>query len=333
MLYLGRKWHSLFCGVGGVNKKNTLTQIVEKQSRSPKWESEMTVPGEIDTLRSAWRNLPSKDTVFTHFVFMRLVTCLEVASRLAVKRLIDHGDPYAERARPLIGQAKIDYDYLLNLQGKKITIGEIVGHLVQINSFSAILSVLKTLDVEFSKDIRNVKDRFGIELFDRPDQPIIKDFDAMSASIQRLFEIRHILTHELPRNVPYAESEVEPMMDFVKSFLRALSERVDFLLHGVAPLTQLEMNQEAALLQVAARKEVEHAVTLLRATGKFKPEILDIAQERWLAHAYADADLVASQVEGGSMYPMIHASVMAGRFDSRVEVLNNWTSQEEGDFS
>lgn len=60
-------------------------------------------------------------------------------------------------------------------------------------------------------------------------------------------------------------------------------------------------------------------------------EHLNASQEAWDTYACKEADLHASLVEGGSMYPLIWASAKVELVEARIKALRWWLSREEGD--
>lgn len=73
-----------------------------------------------------------------------LVSCIEGYYRAIVKELIDHGPPFRDNAHKL-NDLKFDISTFTQLHDKKISIGEIVSHLVKIFSVGDIQKHMSTL--------------------------------------------------------------------------------------------------------------------------------------------------------------------------------------------
>jgi hypothetical protein len=124
---------------------------------------------------------------------------LEVFTRGNIAELIDHGAEYANRAIELSKNLKMDFALVQGVQGRAITLGDIVAHSVSINSFGQMLGHFETLLDK--KPLRTLLagavDRWTVEIKKEPPVPIIADFDALAHSLTRLFEVRHIVCHEI----------------------------------------------------------------------------------------------------------------------------------------
>src|SRR5690606_37891138 len=140
---------------------------------------------------------------------------------------------------------------------------------------------------------------------------IVADYDAMMAALARLFELRHMLTHELPSGIVFNPEELPDLIDAARKFIEATDWSVVEVLHGSVPQTQIAMNMDAA---DDLRQEEENLGMILKKVATL-PGIDDDAlhelQTAWGDFADRHASLVASQVEGGSMYPLLWASEKA----------------------
>jgi hypothetical protein len=79
------------------------------------------------------------------FFPIRAVTLLEVFCRAWIAALIDHGSPFAQRAGDLSRDLKFDLNLINAMQGRVITLGDIIAHNVPINSFAQICSIFTIL--------------------------------------------------------------------------------------------------------------------------------------------------------------------------------------------
>jgi hypothetical protein len=68
-----------------------------------------------------------------------------------------------------------------------------------------------------------------------------------------VFQVRHILVHEVPSTKPCTSDEIEDFFNAVTELITAADEIWEFELHGLVPLTQVEMNI-AAGEEFAAQK-------------------------------------------------------------------------------
>lgn len=100
--------------------------------------------------------------------------------------------------------------------------------------------------------------------------------------------------------------------------------------------TQLEMNTCAgrnldvadAALNDAYRKIVVRLAQDTEAIGQLRA-----AQRAWIAFRDAECAFAASSVEGGSIYPMIHADCLREATEARTAALHTYLDCAEGDLS
>jgi hypothetical protein len=134
---------------------------------------------------------------------MRAVTLLEVFSREWVARLVDHGAPYVQRAEPLTKSVKFDFLLSAALQGKHLTLGEIVAHEVALNSFEQIVGAFETLLAgDFKARIAAAKNRWKVEIERKDEGPIIENIDGVCKGIQKLMQVRHTSSPKLSPTIP-----------------------------------------------------------------------------------------------------------------------------------
>src|ERR1017187_5627690 len=129
-----------------MTKRDPVSEVLEVRSRSG---SRSVL---IDSLTMLWRARPSfqfglasearpspvpsqpRTTPVRDFFPIRLVTLLEVFTRRWLERLIDHGAPYLANAAALVQSgSKFDFATAMAIQGKKVSIGQLVAHGVSMN--------------------------------------------------------------------------------------------------------------------------------------------------------------------------------------------------------
>ena len=177
-------------------------EILEIKKRNPRNEGLLSF-GLVELKRRWEKGGKGLDSV-PDFYLIRAVTILEVSTRQEMARLIDHRKDFTERAVELSKNFKMDFATVREIQGRAITLGDIVSHSVPVNAFGQVLDYFETL---LGKPLRpllvSAVDRFRTEIEKEPAEPIIPDFDSIRGRLARLFEIRHILCHELPEKAVY----------------------------------------------------------------------------------------------------------------------------------
>jgi uncharacterized protein YecT (DUF1311 family) len=280
------------------------------------------------------------------FFVIRLVTLLEVFTRQNIGGLIDHQRQFADRAIELSRNLRIDFALVRDVQGRAVTLGDIVAHNVSVNSFGQIMGYFETL---LGKALRPVLsqtvDRWESEVERKPPQPIISDFDRVATQLSRLFEIRHILCHEMPRKPVYGTSEIDEFFEASIQFSKALEDVLGFEKYGKVPLTQSEMNSEAHKSLKAAEEELEKIATDIRAYLKGVDETTNLpdflkgksnwqetfedAQVKWKLFRDAQCEFDTYLSRGGTINPLLWATEAERQTVERTSELRTWFEREQ----
>lgn len=319
-------------------------EILEKKQRNPRPHG--IVSYELSSLQREWSKAKTVAGCTPDFFVIRIVTLLEVFSRQNIAALIDHDKRYTDRAVELSKNLKLDFGLVRDVQGRAITLGDIVAHNVSVNSFGQIMAYFETL---IGKPLRpaleGVVDRWESEVEGKPAEPVIADFDDVASRLSRLFEVRHILCHELPRKAVYTAEELDGFFGAAIQFSKALEEVLTFEKFGKVPLTQFEMNQAAHEKLEAAEKELERVVSEIHAYLKHTdetismPEFLtsdcnwqkhfDDAQSKWLAFRNAHCEFDTYLSQGGTIRPLLWASEAERQTKTRLSELRAWLEKEQ----
>jgi hypothetical protein len=100
----------------------------------------------LSELQKRWEVSASDPNATPDFFVIRTVTFLEVLARAWIAQLVDYGPPYVENAIPLAkNHLKFDFELVRAIQGRTITLGDIVAHSVPVNSFPQLIGHFGTL--------------------------------------------------------------------------------------------------------------------------------------------------------------------------------------------
>ncbi|MEO9337346.1 lysozyme inhibitor LprI family protein [Mesorhizobium sp. SB112] len=311
--------------------KSDIENMIEWKKRRGANRLASMLIGELDQLARAWKEKAADAGMFADFVPMRTVTIVEVFVRDVVRELVDSGDTYLQRAEQLSKGARLDFALLSGLQGKKISVGDLIAHTISINEPARIIAYLESLIPNFVAKLKTSHERWTEERNGWPLKPIIRDYDAMMRQLTKLFAVRHILTHELPIEPPFDPAEIEKYLVAAKEFVEATDWVMVGEIHGSVPRTQLAMNIAAGETVEAIEAEMSSLLEAIKKKGDVSSELLHASQSAWEEFSRREADLRASLVEGGSMYGMIWASTRAEEIKHRVEALHWWMKINEGD--
>jgi uncharacterized protein YecT (DUF1311 family) len=307
-------------------KRDLTAEILEIKGRAPKRFG--IISYSLQSLLNQWNKASTLPDSVPDFYIIRTVTILEVFTRRRVADLVNHADRFATKAATLMKDHKIDYEILRNIHGSVITLGEIVSYSIPANSFGQILSHFEMLlDRPLRVPLATAVDRVRTEIKKQPPDPIIPDYDSMAKSLTRLFEIRHIVTHELPEKPTYERLEIANLISSALQFVTAIEWVLTTELYGKVPLTQTEMNIDAGNKLREKEQELESLMTAIHAKVIPLEDELDAladSQTKWIAYRDAQCEFETFLSKGGTIRPLLWAMRARQITESRIDELNGW---------
>jgi len=327
-----------------MNTRDRTGEILEVKERDPlrhRFGSHS-----LENLQAQWAKTSESEGSTPDFYVIRAVTLLEVFTRANLAELIDHGTEYANRAIELSKNLKIDFTLAQGIQGRAITLGDIVAHNVSVNSFGQMLGHFETLldKRPLSSVLAGAVDRWATEVAQKQSKPIISDFHALARTLTRLFEIRHILCHETPKKPVYSVADVDDFLSEAIRFTKALEEVLTFEMFGLVPLTQSDMNIAARKDLTKKEDELKQLISEIRAIVKVTDDAnlnsitrsdggswldcLEDAEEKWLSYRNAQCDFDTYLNRGGTIRPTLWAGEAIRLTQIRIAELQSWLRRE-----
>lgn len=318
-------------------------EILDVKQRDARWT--WFGPYAIESLQRDWQKNRDKPGATPDFYVIRAVTLLEVFTRRNLADTVDHERSFADRAIELSKYVRIDFGLIRDIQGKTITLGDILAHSVPVNSFGQIVGYFETL---LGKPLRPlleaIVDRWDTEIMKKPRAPIVDDYDAMARSLSRLFEVRHILCHEAPRKSAYEASEINGFLDKAIRLVKALHEILTLERFGLVPLTQTAMNIAAAeeltkteaemnklLISIETRlKEVDSkpiSIPGYESDASWLEHLKDV-QEKWFAYRKAHCDFDTYLNRGGTIRSLLWGKEATRLTQRRITDLESWLTRD-----
>lgn len=286
-----------------------------------------------DTLKSVESSDGKYDYELYKYFPISLVACLECFFKAAFKEMIDHGPPFFERVGKInnLQTFKLDLKILQSIQGKEITVGEFISHVLPLNNLGDIESTMSALiDGDFLHELKLFKikeERVPLLSAQTKALKNFKDnYETVYKNIKTIFELRHMYCHEVPplREGPNFDKNViigcfKSTMDFIF----ASSEYVTELLHPNYPLKQGEMNEHAKKEHDKADEEMKQIYgRLIDVLDDKQKKNLETAQRQWEVYRNSDAELVANlEGEGGTIWPMLYSYESQSIIEERTKKL------------
>jgi uncharacterized protein YecT (DUF1311 family) len=285
---------------------------------------------QLDDLRRQFEGADKHQKYVQRYFPIAIVTTMEVFVRLGIKHLIDYGPPFSERAEPLARHIKFDYAMIKSLEGRAVTVGDIVAHSLSLNRLEQIdFAFSNLIGEDFLKKIAGVVDRVEVEIHKKSATPIIQNPDETYGNIKRLLEVRHVLVHELPEKFELGANDVEEFFEAAKGFMRAIIALIWDLVAPGTPLTQHDMNVEAGHRLANKEKELaeflgERIAELRASDQSARADKLLEVQECWREFVNLDAEFQAFNNKGGTIWPLIHAGAAERLTESRLADLQKF---------
>jgi hypothetical protein len=179
------------------------------------------------------KNITNTDAIY-QYIPLATVACTEGYFRYITKHIIDSGSPFIEKVPELEKrfQLKITLDIIVEIQSQSLTVGELVAHVLPCNRLEDIDA---TLSILLGKSFLDT-----IKTHNRPDglvnqenqKKFNEDYAQVFGDIKRIFELRHILAHEIASNVKVDKEEILRCYNNTKSFL---TQCIDFIFYSMDP--------------------------------------------------------------------------------------------------
>ncbi len=307
--------------------RDIIQEISDVRERRRIGNAMAELPLRLFALEQAFKNHGTSDAELVKYFPVALIACLEGYFRMAIKDLIDTGEPYLSNAEKPASSVKLDFSLLRAVYGKTVTVGEIVSHGVPLSSLKHIQAVFSSLlESDFLNGLRTVSDRWAHEVKGEPVTPILKNPDDVFADVAKTFKLRHIICHEIASAYEINLQEIEKCFESCVTFLRAADEFISQTLHPNAPLTQTDMNISAGESLANKRAELEDALASLREKlDSDEIKSLNESQQLWETYCDAWVNFVAGEREGGgTIWPLIYACAAEANTQNRLEEIKNY---------
>ena len=261
----------------------------------------------VVALKYAHDSVLPKQTELLRYFPVALISCVETFFKLAIKELIDHGDPYLRNAQKFKERWHYDYEVLTSLHGQVITIGDLISHHVRVNNLTTLIAEMScVMGLKFENHLATSVDRYSVEVLKKEASPIISNIDKTFSQVSEVFRLRHIICHEIAYDFTTTKAEIAEFMDHISNFLHASSCLIDDTLYPDAPLTQMDINAEAANDYSGQKGILDELIGEAKEILSEKQrERFDIANAAWDKFLEASAELEGLEWEDGSMQPTV----------------------------
>lgn len=302
-----------------MKKRDYIEEIISIKDRS-KFYGRFELLRRLRAIDSIIYDLTNDNTIKNKetlkYIPIATVTCFESYLRSVIAELIDKGEPYYENVSKFNQSASIKFDFnIVNaIQKKKISVGDLVSHLLNCNSIKDFNSNLSTLtQTNFFRELKkfNPKPNHLVKSSIDISNEFQKKHSKILESINYIFRLRHILCHEFATNIELDYSIIKEAYENCKIFLFHVDDYIGHLIEPNAPLTQSEMNIRAGENFKNAEFELNKVIEKIKSLNQEKEDLFlnnddfEKVIEKWKEYRDIKAESFAKSSLGGSIYPIL----------------------------
>lgn len=298
---------------------------VESQKR--KIESILTDIGKVD-------NDTRKEIL--KFIPVKLAAMLESQLRSSIKKLIDEKENCFENAVELLpeGKSKIEFSYFKEMKRRTFSFGEFVSHQVQCNGVNSFENHISNLLFKKKEGFLNeIKKYIPQSIYPNvvlDSQQYCEHSDEIIKSVSRIYELRHIVCHEMSEDLVIEEGEIIRLYRNVFHFAKQVHQFLVDTIYPNAPETDQEMFEVASKdyakqneeLQILIEKIKKNSTTISGLEANV--DLFLESQLHWEKYRETFAKSILHDMEGGRDHKILYFEEMAGITSDRIDDLRHY---------
>lgn len=198
--------------------EKAIQEIVEKRARAsePDRSASWRMSSLIQTFHAPTKH---RDEIIRYYP-IAVVAVLDGYFRARLAELIDSGEPYLANAVGANSEIKLNLEIAEALAARKISLGELIMSSVSISNFASLVQTLSRITGR-AKCLAEIA-RMTPRSFDtKPRKPFILEAPDTWSRLEKAFELRHILCHELAGDLAIDEAEMRLLLLAAQDFIRA----------------------------------------------------------------------------------------------------------------
>ena len=313
--------------------RDIIQEIADVRQRRRFGSAMSELPVRLFALEQVFEEYDKSQSELTRYFPVALIACVEGYFRMAIRDLVDSGDPYLSNAGKSASSLKIDFSILRAVHGKAITVGELVAHGIPLSRLDFIDCALTNLIGKgFLEALRTTTDRWAYEMQGEVPRPILADSDQVFRDVARTFELRHIICHEIASAYEIEAEEVARCFQSCVAFLRTADEFISETLHPGAPISQYEMNVAAGESLAETRCRLDEATEEVKQhLNTTELAAFNESQSKWEAYSKAWVAFAAGErSKSGTIWPLIAAEAAEASVNRRIDEISGWRRLKNG---
>ena len=312
-------------------KRDYVAEIEEIRERTgpPDWDNGIT---KLLFLCDQAKRLEKEGEELGYFP-VAIVAALETYFRWEIKNLIEsREDRYINNLRLDELPLKITHDLVVAVQGKRITIGELVAHAVRLSNLEAISSTMnQLLATDFLTLVKEAREPELRREQGEKALVIIRSPNETFERVNRTFELRHVICHEAHLESPVRLNEIKELCFSCYEFALASRYAIAFHANPGAPQT-LQEAYDAARERVGALDDEIRAIEK-RILSKINPDMqraFAAMQDVWRSYVEREAGFDASHHMNGNRGALYEQLTIENLNRERRNKLNEYAARLEG---
>lgn len=267
------------------------------------------------------------------FIPVKLAAMLESQLRSSIKKLIDEKENCFDNAIELLpdGKSKIEFSYFREMKRRTFSFGEFVSHQISCNGVNSFESHIS--NVLFKK-----KDGFLSELKKYIPESIYHNTvldsqhycdhsDEILKSVARVYELRHIVCHEMSEDLVVEESEIIKLYRDTFHFGKQVYEYLVNIIYPNAPETDQQMFDVASGDYTKQNEELNSLIEKIKQNPttisglEANVELLLKSQLYWEKYRESFTKAILHEMEGGRDHRILYLEEMAEITSDRIDDL------------
>ncbi|MBP7809064.1 MAG: hypothetical protein KA163_07215 [Bacteroidia bacterium] len=230
-------------------KRNIAAEILNLKTRK-EFESYSKIHAKLDKIQDCIVTLDlhvgTEREELLKYIPVALVATMESFFRSTIAKLIKADSKYLENSRTLF-ETKFDFEEMTRLQRREFSIGELLAHQLSFSKYDIILNHFDViLKVKFKEELIRYSVKSVYSGFEGPHP---KDFgtnyERIKKDLFRVFELRHIICHEMSTKLNLSGLEVEQLFKSVRAFIYQVYNYTYSILYPESLLSNEDLRNNA----------------------------------------------------------------------------------------
>ncbi|HUO36244.1 MAG TPA: hypothetical protein VMU43_14745 [Candidatus Acidoferrum sp.] len=261
------------------------------------------------------------------------IAAIESYFRWEIRRLIDSGD-----ARFINGLTieelplKLSHSLLIAVHGRRISLGELIGHSARLNNLDEINKTMsQLLGTDFLVLVKDARDPELRREQGQNAPTIITSANDTFESVKRTFELRHIICHEAHLAGPVRLTEAKQLCLSCYEFAQASRYGIAYYKNPDAPLTLEEACKAAKGRARVLDNEIRSVEAGILSTLPLPMQkVFQEMQNAWRLFVQRQAEFDASPHMNGNRGVLYEQLTIESLYGTRLNELKKYTEKAKG---